>query len=533
MTSTNLETAESSLIDLESRLAEAETRQTELEVSAGEFETWFREQKRNVIGVLNPIISVIVLVGILIFVIIRTIITSRIKRKFAQIKDEVKADLEQNELQSENPLFDVTESEPKQQRLKKWPVRRVLFWLTSALGLCALIFFWPIAGIFAKIAIKSPFFPSPWQIILTALILFVIRFLLALIEYQKKFYAHYVEVQKVYEAIEWATTGSVTVQVAIRKFHFLKAQLGYWNRVLGQNLKTPWIVNTSGNDFADDFMLGEAFPISVRIAEVIDETSDKEAAQALKMLQNKVYQSVTSPGWRQRNFKEHFADEEFLAKYSPRANEIASALDRINIGTSKLLSIEFEELIKDPEYLSLVAESILNRESLTFQRQILETGNLKVKISRPYIIARNKIEWDDHLKSILEDTAANTEMPEEYMQSWSFTREAISAKGPDSKVHTFVSGSQRIVDWVKANKGESVETDSPEQELERKIDLVLRVDVVGAKDLSLQVEDIKIPTLISKSDTEYYACDLCQSFECPRVNDPNASCTGSDYFEVQ
>jgi hypothetical protein len=597
---------------LESELEIKESLQINLEVAAGEFETWYREQKRNVLGSLTqhidgqlelaeadlleskkkiqieipsketrvilrkrfhmrviralrfnfwgafsllilpmffdfldkakyfspigpaiyPIIAAAVFSSILIFVIVRVVITGRIRRKFQQIKDEVKADLSTNELESETPLFEATQAEPKEKRLKKWPFRRVFFWISSAFTLCALIFFWPVAGIFAKIAIKSPFFPSAWQILLTAFVLFFIRFLLALLEYQKKFYAHYVEVQKVYEAVEWFTTGSVSAQVAIRKFNFLKMQLAYWNRILGKNFKRPWSADHLETAAENEFMLGQAFPISVRIAEVIDETSDLEARTALRTLQNKVYQKITSPGWRQQNFKEHYSDEAFLARYSPRANEIATALDRINIGTSKVLSQEFEQLIDNPDFLKLVAQDILDRESGEFQKQILDTGNLKVKISRPYIIAKNKVEWDEHLKSILLDSSSASALPNEYMQRWPFTSEAISAQGFDGKVATFVSGSQRIIEWVEQQQ-RNVVTSQSEQQKDRKIDLVLRVDLVGVRDSALTVEDIKIPTLISNTDVEYNECSTCFSFDCAAVSDPTAKCTGGDYFEVQ
>jgi hypothetical protein len=599
------------LAELQSTLETTEALQAKLEVAAGEFEAWYREHRRNVLGALDkhidtqievaevdlleskkkiqvevpaketrvilrkrfhirviralrfnfwgaffllmlpiffdfldrvkyfspigpaiyPVIAAIAFIVILIFVIVRIVITGKARRYYEQTKDAVKADLAQNELESESPLLEATQAQPKEKTLKKWPARRVFFWLGSTFALCSLIFFWPVAGIFAKIAIKSPFFPSAWQILLTAFILFFIRFVLALLEYQKKFYAHYVEVQKVYEAVEWATTGTVSVQVALRKFNFLKLQLAYWNRILGKNFKRPWSAAHLDSSAENEFMLGQAFPTSVRIAEVIDETSDLEARTALRTLENKVYQKITRPGWRQLNFKEHFSSEDFIARYSARANEIATALDRINIGTSKVLSQEFEQLIEDEEFLKLVAERILERESGEFQKQILETGHLKVKISRPFSVSRNKVEWDDHLKSILLDSSSNRALPNEYMQSWPFTRESISSEGFDGKVATFVSGSQRVIEWVQQQRGD-VETSIAEPDEGRKIDLVLRVDIVGVRDSQLTVEHIKIPTLISKTDTQYHVCPRCYSSDCAAATDPIAQCSDGDYFEV-
>jgi hypothetical protein len=178
-----------------------------------------------------------------------------------------------------------------------------------------------------------------------------------------------------------------------------------------------------------------------------------------------------------------------------------------------------------------VAEHILERESGEFQKQILETGHLKVKISRPFNVSRNKVEWDEHLKSILLDSSSNSALPNEYMQSWPFTRESITSEGFDGKVATFVSGSQRVVEWVEQHRSD-VETSISEPDEERKIDLVLRVDLVGVRDSQLTVEHIKIPNLISKIDTQYHVCPRCFSSECPAATDPAASCSDGDYFEV-
>lgn len=509
-----------------------------------------------------PILAVATFVVVLTFVIVRAILSRAKKRLKKSYDNIIEASQVYNSTEVASPNRSIDEGKPgknlgekeledsskgnqKKRTFKRrvtplWSWKRITGWILTSFGLSALVFFWPVTGIFAKILYKAPFFPSGWQIIIGALVIFISRFIYSILNY----YVHYRELyfkpaNRAWKKIYWASRGLLIIRSDKKRFEIMKSQLQYWHRVYGQLLRKPWSANVAESIHRANLGIASAFPPTVKVAQALDASADDSVAVTrLESIEQSLYHSLTSTGWRKIHFEQYFRNYRNMRDFSPAAKAIAKNLDSITPATSEALADEFETLVSNSNYLEFIAGKKLINELKNIQSQILKTGDLRVAILRPIRDQDGVRDWDLHLKSILvdetkvSDSGSNRDeslgiLPSERFQAWSFSKAAnISAlESPAEKLFSYVLVPERIEQEIKgAAKPDEVEIERIEESEDKSIDIVLRIDIVGVKG-DVKAIDVRLPKIEPLTASEATVCEECRSSVCQSFTGPDVACS--------
>lgn len=491
-----------------------------------------------------PIIAICVFVLAITIIIIRAV---RVRRKFKRTQAKLSASelLRPNVRGSSNlEILDDEESNQEQitpqTNIKKakyigpWPASKIVRWILGAVLFSAVISIWPIAGLFAKIAAKSPFFPSGWQIVLAAIAIFVFRFTHALIVYYRGYRSFFRKVETAWDLATWASGGTLRIRTAIRRFESLKKQIHYWNRVLGSQLRNPWRISTPNLSSEDDLSLQGSFPISIQLAYALDQDSgDQSARIKLEALRRKLYLDETRKGWRKSNFESFFENDFYLGNFAADGKLLVEALSRGQIGFETPLSEALDNLVQDENYLEYIGTQKEKSLLPEVQNQILSNGHLRVQVLQPGRNQRKIMDWDEHLRRIVTREQDGRILPFESMKDWAF-KDNAKINGPAKNVVTFICGPARLLDSLKENRdrfenSENMLTNSGDdssivwekqsENVIRNVDLLLRLDVLGVRQPIL-VGDLLLPHLSKETKVNVSLCSNCGLASCPGVVQP-------------
>jgi hypothetical protein len=501
-----------------------------------------------------PILAVATFIAIITFVIVRAVVSrakNKLKNAYAHLVVAAKTPEEAVTLDSaeaanaQQNIDNPTSNKETKRRVRRglkplWGWKRVTGWVVVAFGFSTLVFFWPIAGVFARIIYKAPFFPSAWQIILVALLIFISRFTYSILNY----YVHYRELyfkpaNRAWKKIYWASRGLLIIRSDKKRFEIMKSQLKYWHRVYGQLLRRPWSLNLSTNLQRANLGVGAVFPPTVKIAQALDASADDTVAVTrLESIEKSLFHSLTRNGWRSDHFQEFFQKYRNMRDFSPAAKAIEKNLDSMTPATDEGLSREFEELVSNSRFLEYVGNSKLQVELESIQSEILKTGDLRVAVLRSVRDQLPVQDWNSHLKSILIDETkvedgnsvrveAAAVIPSELLQSWAFSKEANikPLDSPNQKIYTFVLAPERIENELSALAGrQDVDVEPIFEPDDKSIDIVLRIDLVGHEG-DLRSEDVRLPKIERPAIYETRICQECDSSVCQSLVGANVPCS--------
>lgn len=501
-----------------------------------------------------PILAVATFIAMITFVIVRAVVSranNKLKNAYAHLVVAAKTPEEaltgdtgeaSNAQQDiDNPTSDKVSKRRVKRGLKPlWGWKRITGWIAVAFGFSALVFFWPVAGIFARIIYKAPFFPSAWQIILGALLIFISRFTYSILNY----YVHYRELyfkpaNRAWKKIYWASRGLLIIRSDKKRFEIMKGQLQYWHRVYGQLLRRPWSINLSANLQRANLGIGAVFPPTVKIAQALDASADDTVAVTrLESIEQSLYHSLTKRGWRSEHFQEFLQKYRNMRDFSPAAKAIEKNLDAMTPATSEGLAREFEELVSNSRYLEYVGNSKLQAQLEDIQSEILKTGDLRVAVLRSVRDQLPVQDWNSHLKSILIDETrvddgnsvrveAGAVIPSELLQSWAFTKEANikPLDSPNQRMYTFVLAPERIEEELRALAArQDVDVEPIFEPDDKSIDIVLRIDLVGHEG-DLKSADVRLPRIERPAIYETRYCEECSSSVCQSLVGANVPCS--------
>jgi hypothetical protein len=406
---------------------------------------------------------------------------------------------------------------------EKWPPRRMATWITLGTAIAALVAFWPAIGIFAKIAVKSAFFPSAFQVILIFVGWYLIGFLRALLKYHLNYKKYFNKIADAHAELAWRSKGTLHVRSGIRRLELARQQIEYWATVFGYHLRTPWKLESKDAIENKWAALATSFPVSVRIAQARgvfgSEGADMQKAIAL------VVQDQSRNGWRVANldlFKSNasrFSNLPYQISWDSIDGDSPSAPN----GSRKTLL----DFVKNENFLlehgiDKVADLIP-----AVQNKILEAAELQVVAIGPNRGQAKEQNWDQHLELSVGDPALGSPP----LANFAF-RPAYLNEGLNNSVISLISGPERLLTKVRSRAGNklpaSVELINTYDQSARNIDLVLRIDLAGVEK-SIPPHSIWLPQAGDHYRTEspdLSRCRKCGRRDCVSITNGSA-CLGS------
>ena len=398
---------------------------------------------------------------------------------------------------------------------EKWPPRRMATWIALGAAIAALVAFWPALGIFAKIAVKSAFFPSAFQVILIFVGWYLIGFLRALLKYHMNYKKYFKKISNAHAEIAWRSKGTLHVRSGIRRLELVRQQIEYWATVIGYHLRTPWKLESKDAIENKWAALAPSFPVSVRIAQAKgvfgSEGADMQKAIALVM------QDQSRNGWRVANldlFKSNasrFSNLPYKINWDSIDGDSPSAPN----GSRKTLL----DFVKNENFLlehgvEKVAELIPE-----VQNKILEAAELQVVAIGPNRGQAREQNWDQHLELSIGDPSLGAPP----LSNFGF-RPAYLNEGLNNSVISIVTGPERLLNKVRAKTVNSLSGDveliDTHDKSARNIDLVVRVDLAGVEK-PISSESIWLP----QAGDQYRAeisdmsrCEKCGSKDCESIS---------------
>jgi hypothetical protein len=396
-------------------------------------------------------------------------------------------------------------------------------WIALGAAIAALIAFWPAIGIFAKIAVKSAFFPSAFQVILIFVGWYLIGFLRALLKYHLNYKKYFNRIADAHAELAWRSKGTLHVRSGIRRLELARQQIEYWATVIGYHLRTPWKLESKDAIENKWAALATSFPVSVRIAQARgvfgSEGADMQKAIALVM------QDQSRNGWRVANldlFKSNasrFSNLPYQISWDSIDGDGPSAPN----GSRKTLL----DFVKNENFLlehgiEKVADLIPE-----VQNKILEAAELQVVAIGPNRGQAKEQNWDQHLELSVGDPALGSPP----LANFAF-RPAYLNEGLNNSVISLISGPERLLNKVRSRTGNkvpaSVELINTHDQSARNIDLVLRIDLAGVEK-SISPNSIWLPKAgdhFRADSPDLSRCRKCGREDCASLTSAS-ECQGS------
>jgi len=455
-----------------------------------------------------PFVAAIFLTVALLFIGLRTFFARKKWNKAnSSSEPKIRDIVQQGKLDNvQNEVFQPVVSKPTLKTEKKearklarqkqgpWPTSKVLKWVSGSLLLATLIFFWPVAGNFAKIIYKAPFFPSGWQVLLAALGIFVTRFLFALASYYRGYVNFENSLKTAVAEVEFARGRAFKIRKSIQRFELLINEFFWWNKVMGIHLRQPWLIEDSSSGKGSRKSLGESFPKSLLLAHALDDSAQDELARIkYENYRVSIYDEETRRGWRQRNFEKFYETDEVLGKYVVDGKRLSESIAKSTLQPNTPYGAVLAELLTNEEYLKHIGEEKQEIHLKKTQKSILSDGGLHVEVDQPGLTEPLIRTWDDHLKVIVKSPLTN-DFVRSVMTIWGLTTEAHT-EGHNKDVKTYVSGPRGLIERMKLELGDegskSVVWRAGDNDEIRVVDLLQRVDL-----LFLPIESVRLPRAI-------------------------------------
>jgi hypothetical protein len=452
-----------------------------------------------------PFVSGIFLVLALLFISLRAFYAKRKWRKSKTSSEPKLRDVistssrelsEMDNPDTKSTLIDSSNNFEKSHKDRKkakgpWPASKTIFWISAAFLLAILIFFWPVAGPWAKLIYKAPFFPSGWQILLAALGIFITRSIFALASYYRGFVNFENSLKTAVAEVQFAHGRAFKIRKSIQRFELIIKEFFWWNRVLGVHLRKPWLVPEVDYEHSGKASLGEYFPKSVLLAHALDDSAQDELARIkYENYRVQIYDEETRRGWRQRNFENFYETDAVLGKYVVDGKRLAESVAKSTLHADSPFGNIFATLLTNDDYLRYIGEEKLETWLKETQKQILNDGGLHVEIDQPGVGESQIRKWDDHLKAIVKSPITN-DFVKTVMTVWGLTTEAHT-DGHNKDVKTFVTGPSGLIERMKVDFGEEtskkVTWSANSNDEIRVVDLLQRIDL-----LYLPLESVKLP----------------------------------------
>jgi hypothetical protein len=406
---------------------------------------------------------------------------------------------------------------------EKWPARRMATWIAMAAALAALVAFWPAIGIFAKIAVKSAFFPSAFQVIVIFAGWYVIGFLRALLKYHYRYKKYFNKITDAHAELAWRSKGTLHVRTTIRRLELVRQQIEYWATVIGYHLRAPWRLES--RDAIDNkwAALATSFPASVRIAQAkgVFGSSGVDMQKAIAL----VLQDQSRNGWRVANldlFRENasrFSNLPYQINWDSIDGDSPSAPN----GSRKTLL----DFVKNEAFLLEHGIEKVANLIPEVQNKILEDAELQVVAIGPSRGQAKEQNWDQHLELSIGDPALGSPP----LAQFAF-RPAFLNEGLNNSVLSLISGPERLLNKVRSKVGNkmpiSVELLDTRDLSARNIDLVLRIDLAGVEK-SISPNSIWLPKAGDHFRTEspdLSRCRKCGRRDCASLTS-DSECQGS------
>jgi hypothetical protein len=398
---------------------------------------------------------------------------------------------------------------------EKWPPRRMATWITLGVAVAALVAFWPAIGLFAKIAIKSAFFPSAFQVILFFVGWFLLGFVRALLKYHFKYKEYFNKIADAHAELAWRSKGTLHVRSGIRRLELMRQQIEYWATVIGYHLRTPWQLESKDAVENKWAAVATSFPVSVRIAQARgvfgSEGADMQKAITLVM------QDQSRNGWRVANLDSYRSNASRFNNlpYQINWDSIDGDSPSAPNGSRKTLL----EYVKNENFLlkhgiEKVADLIPE-----VQNKILEAAELQVVAIGPNRGQATEQNWDQHLELSIGDPALGSPP----LANFAF-RPAYLNEGLNNAIVSLISGPERLLNKVRSRAGNkipaSVELISTHDQSARNIDLVLRIDLAGVEK-SISPNSVWLPKAGDHFRTEspdLSRCRKCGREDCVSIN---------------
>jgi hypothetical protein len=406
---------------------------------------------------------------------------------------------------------------------EKWPPRRMATWIAFGVAVAALVAFWPTIGLFAKIAVKSAFFPSAFQVILFFVGWFLLGFLRALLKYHLNYKKYFNRIADAHAELQWRSKGTLHVRSGIRRLELSRQQIEYWAIVMGYHLRTPWKLESKDAIENKWAALATSFPVSVRIAQARgvfgSEGADMQKAIALVM------QDQSRNGWRVANLDSYRTNASRFNNlpYQINWDSIDGDSPSAPNGSRKTLL----DFVKNENFLlehgiEKVADLIPE-----VQNKILEAAELQVVAIGPNRGQATEQNWDQHLELSIGDPALGSPP----LANFAF-RPAYLNEGLNNAIVSLISGPERLLNKVRSRAGNkvpaSVELIDTHDQSARNIDLVLRIDIAGVEK-SISPNSIWLPKSGDHFRTEspdLSRCRKCGRRDCASLTG-GSDCKGS------
>ena len=406
---------------------------------------------------------------------------------------------------------------------EKWPPRRMATWIALGAAIGALVAFWPAIGIFAKIAVKSAFFPSAFQVILIFVGWYLIGFLRALLKYHLNYKKYFNRIADAHAELAWRSKGTLHVRSGIRRLELVRQQIEYWATVIGYHLRTPWKLESKDAIENKWAALATSFPVSVRIAQARgvfgSEGADMQKAIALVM------QGQSRNGWRVANL-------DLYRSNASRFNNLPYQINWDSIdgdspsapnGSRKTLL----DFVKNEGFLLEHGIEKVANLIPEVQNKILEAAELQVVAIGPNRGQATEQNWDQHLELSIGDPSLGSPP----LANYAF-RPAYLNEGLNNSIVSLISGPERLLNKVRARAGNkipaSVELIDTHDQSARNIDLVLRIDLAGVEK-SISPNSIWLPKSGDHFRTEspdLSSCRKCGRGDCASLTS-DADCQNS------
>jgi cytochrome c biogenesis protein CcdA len=406
---------------------------------------------------------------------------------------------------------------------EKWPPRKMATWIALGVAIAAIVAFWPAIGLFAKIAVKSGFFPSAFQVILAFLGWFLIGFIRAILKYHFNYKRYFNRISDAHAELAWRSKGTLHVRSAIRRLELVRQQIEYWSTVIGYHLRTPW--KLEDKDELENKWAASAttFPVSVRIAQARgafgSAGADMQKAIAL------VIQDQSRNGWRVANLDLYRSN---ASRFNHLPYQISwDSIDADNPSAPNGSRKALLEFVKNEEFLLEHGIEKVSGLIPEVQNKILEAAELQVVAIGPNRGQATEQNWDQHLELSIGDPALGSPP----LANFAF-RPAHLNEGLNNAIVSLISGPQRLLNKVRAKAGNripaSVELIDTHDLNARNIDLVLRIDLAGVEK-PISANAIWLPKAgdhFRTGQTDLSRCQKCGRRDCVSITS-GAECQGS------